>query len=180
MGSESHGRCEGSTGADPFRLDARQSGPAPRSGPPRTACPAWRANRDRRCAAERAAGRCRHLAGLRRTCGIRGETKHEGCNGFRSAAIQAASWGPCSELFRRRVDSQVATAIASGGVARQHPASASAALPACVLRSCLLAILRYLASRASQTPCEPDISRRGLDRRGRVPRLSYTRDPVSH
>ena len=82
MESESQCRCEGSTGVDPFRRDACRSWPAPHSGPPRAAWPAWRGNRNRRCAAERAAGRHRGLAGLRRTCGIRGETGHEGVQRF--------------------------------------------------------------------------------------------------
>ena len=82
MGSESQCQCEGSTGVDPFRRDACRSDPAPRSDPPRAACPAWRGNRDRRCAAERAAGRHRDLAGLRRTCGIVRETGHEGVQRF--------------------------------------------------------------------------------------------------
>ena len=57
MESESQCRCEGSTGVDPFRRDACGSGPVFHSGPPRAAWPAWRGNRNRRCAAERAAGR---------------------------------------------------------------------------------------------------------------------------
>jgi len=40
-------------------------------------------------------GRHRDLAGRWRIYGIRGETGHEGCNGFRSAAIQASS--QCAE-----------------------------------------------------------------------------------
>ena len=82
MESESQCRCEGSSGVDPFRRDACRSGPAPHSGPPRAAWPAWRGNRNHRCAAERAAGRHRGLAGLRRTCGIRGETGLEGVQRF--------------------------------------------------------------------------------------------------
>ena len=81
MESESQCRCEGSTGVDPFRRDACRSGPVFHSDPPRAAWPAWRGNRNRRAGARRNERRG-GTAGLSRTCGIRGETGHEGVQRF--------------------------------------------------------------------------------------------------